>query len=354
MQAVVRPLQNVGGEPVVLLENSIEHRRRSAWVVSAGLHLAAVVVLLLIPRNLVNQGRLETAAIQKVTPLVAPPTQREPNRGPLSKEFSVESLLPRPPLRVPAAVPPMSSAADARKPAPAPARPAPRPPAPTRTLPDAPKFEPPNAALAQAMPPATRLPAAPAPPPQIETQEKPKIAFEAPSRPGSGTPVPGLGPGRLPMPSGSVAEAARAAMRQGAGGTTVGDIDLPGSGGLGGGVNLPGSAPRDTSTVEMLSDPQGVDFKPYLIRVLAAVRRNWRAVIPESARLGRQGRVQIQFAIARDGSVPKLVIAMPSGTDALDRAAVAGISASNPFPPLPSSFKGEQVRLQLTFTYNMK
>ena len=98
----------------------------------------------------------------------------------------------------------------------------------------------------------------------------------------------------------------------------------------------------------------GVDFKPYLIRILATVKRNWLAVTPESARLGRTGRVQIQFAIARDGSVPKLVIAFPSGTEALDRAAVAGISASTPFEPLPSDFKGNQVRLQFTFSYNIR
>ncbi|HWR53524.1 MAG TPA: TonB family protein [Bryobacteraceae bacterium] len=352
MQAVVRPPQPGEGEPVVLLENALDRRRRSAWAVSVALHAATISVLLLMPQNLADQGRID-ATVRHVTPLVAPPTQRAPNRGALSKEFSVEGLLPSPPVRVPAAVPPMNAGADARPPVP---RPAPPRPAPTRTLPDAPTFEPPKTELAQAAPPGPRMPGAPAPPPpQIETQEKPKIAFEAPSRPGSGTTVPGgSGLGRLPMPSSSVSEAARAAMSQGVGGTAVGDVDLPGSGGLGGGLNLPGRAPRDTSTVEMLSDPQGVDFKPYLIRVLAAVRRNWRSVIPESARLGRQGRVQIQFAIARDGSVPKLVIALPSGTDALDRAAVAGISASNPFPPLPNTFKGEQVRLQLTFSYNMK
>jgi TonB family protein len=70
--------------------------------------------------------------------------------------------------------------------------------------------------------------------------------------------------------------------------------------------------------------------------------------------LGRTGRVQLQFAIDRDGSVPKLVIAMESGTEALDRAAVAGVSASTPFPPLPSGFQGNQVRLQLTFSYNIR
>jgi outer membrane biosynthesis protein TonB len=51
--------------------------------------------------------------------------------------------------------------------------------------------------------------------------------------------------------------------------------------------------------------------------------------------------------------VPKLVIATPSGFDALDRAAVASISASNPFPPLPLEFAGAEIRLQLVFSYNM-
>jgi TonB family protein len=110
---------------------------------------------------------------------------------------------------------------------------------------------------------------------------------------------------------------------------------------------------RAGSRLELLSDPQGVDFKPYLIQVLAAVRRNWFAVIPESVKLGQRGRVVIQFAISRAGSVPKLVISYPSGAEALDRAAVAGISASNPFPPLPAEFRGGEVRLQLSFVYNM-
>jgi TonB family protein len=98
----------------------------------------------------------------------------------------------------------------------------------------------------------------------------------------------------------------------------------------------------------------GVDFWPYMVKVLSTVKRNWLAVIPESARLGRQGRVTVQFAIDRTGAVPKLVIATPSGTEALDRAAVAGVSASNPFPPLPNEFKGSQIRLQFVFKYNVR
>jgi len=75
--------------------------------------------------------------------------------------------------------------------------------------------------------------------------------------------------------------------------------------------------------------------------------------MPESAKLGSRGKVAIQFSIDRQGSVPKLVIVGPSGIQALDRAAVAGVSASNPFPPLPHEFRGNLIRLQLVFAYNV-
>tara|TARA_Y100000588_G_scaffold379929_3_gene462956 strand:+ start:5241 stop:6179 length:939 start_codon:yes stop_codon:yes gene_type:complete len=115
---------------------------------------------------------------------------------------------------------------------------------------------------------------------------------------------------------------------------------------------LPGNT---GSNLELLSDPRGVDFRPYLTRILIIVRRNWHAVIPESARLGiNRGNVSLQFSISRDGTVPKLVIFHSSGVPELDRAAVASISASNPFPPLPDEFTGQVVRLQFKFSYNMK
>ena len=120
-------------------------------------------------------------------------------------------------------------------------------------------------------------------------------------------------------------------------------------------VISPDGASEATSLrqMQLLSDPQGVDFKPYLLQVLSKVRRNWMAIVPDSARMGRRGLVLIQFSIDRGGGVPKLVIASPSGITAFDRAAVAGISASNPFPPLPAAYKGDQIRLQMAFSYNL-
>jgi TonB family protein len=61
----------------------------------------------------------------------------------------------------------------------------------------------------------------------------------------------------------------------------------------------------------------------------------------------------VEFIINRDGSIPKLVTAESSGLDPLDRAAIAGLSMSNPLPPLPADYKGFQIRLAFSFAYNM-
>ena len=106
--------------------------------------------------------------------------------------------------------------------------------------------------------------------------------------------------------------------------------------------------------VELKTDAQGVDMRPYLAKILSIVRGNWRRVIPQSVNSGGlSGRTVLEFIINRDGSIPKLVTAESSGLDPLDRAAIAGLSMSNPLPPLPADFKGEQVRLSFSFSYNM-
>ena len=96
----------------------------------------------------------------------------------------------------------------------------------------------------------------------------------------------------------------------------------------------------------------GVDFKPYLLEVLQAVRRNWFAVMPESARLGQRGQVVLIFGVSKDGKITKVVFSTESGARPLDRAAVAALSMSDPLPPLPTGYKGASVALQFTFQYN--
>jgi len=43
-----------------------------------------------------------------------------------------------------------------------------------------------------------------------------------------------------------------------------------------------------------------------------------------------------------------------SGKEPLDRAAVSSIRASNPFPPLPSQFKGPYIEVRYTYYYNIQ
>ncbi len=111
-------------------------------------------------------------------------------------------------------------------------------------------------------------------------------------------------------------------------------------------LNIPGP--------QILSDTMGVDFNPYLLRILSIVKRNWYAVIPEIARLGKQGRVVLEFSIVRNGNVPNLNLAAGSGTDSLDGAALSSIRLSSPFPPLPPEFPGQDIRLRFIYLYNMR
>ncbi len=115
-----------------------------------------------------------------------------------------------------------------------------------------------------------------------------------------------------------------------------------------------GGAARVQGNLEVLSDTQGVDFGPYLSRVLQAVRMNWYAIIPESARppLLKRGKVSIQFVILPNGKVAGLTYTGSSGDIALDRAAWGGITASDPFSPLPSAFHGPYLALRFHFYYN--
>ena len=106
--------------------------------------------------------------------------------------------------------------------------------------------------------------------------------------------------------------------------------------------------------VDVLSDTLGVDFGPYLSRVLEDVRRNWYNLIPEEARspIFKQGKLMIQFIIDKNGAVEGMHLITPSGDVALDRAALGGITASNPFPPLPKEFNGPYLALRFRFYYN--
>jgi len=197
----------------------------------------------------------------------------------------------------------------------------------------------PAQAMAQNAPPPTEQeqPSA-VPPPPADQNEVAKL-----QTPPATPPKPSFSTG--PMTAGAaIAQAARAAIANRSYG-----------GGDDGDYGLSGRQPAETiGPLDILSDTMGVDFGPYLARVLHDVRQNWYNLIPEVARapLMKKGKVSITFAILKDGRVAGMQLTGTSGDVALDRAAWGGITASNPFPPLPNQFGGQYLALRFHFYYN--
>jgi len=318
---------------LIQLQDDIERSRmREAFWISVVVHMALVIFLVMTPKifpgvkGVVLLSPADIMRNQQLTYLDLPPdAQKAPKTPPESKVLSdknriaesrhpsldkktLEELKRAGPPGLPA--PPGQSAQMAA------------PPTPQGTQPQ------PNQGQNQQMA-------------KLEPVPDPKLA------------VPSQGSNQAPVnfadmmksPGDLTAQAARAVAARRGGGSYGGGGDY----GVG-----PGGSARTLGNLEVLSDTQGVDFGPYLSRVLDAVRRNWYTLIPEEARapLMKRGKLAIEFVILQDGKIAGMKLVAPSGDVSLDRAAWGGITASNPFAPLPSEFHGPYLALRFRFYYN--
>jgi len=196
----------------------------------------------------------------------------------------------------------------------------------------APTPAPQPAPTAQAAPtPPAPQPPPPAPPPtQQALIEAPRPA--PPTRPNFGNPnqTPG--------------DAIRRAAQDAAHDRGSGDY-APGPPGAQGGMG---------AGVQVLSDTQGVDFGPYIRRILGDIKRNWIPLIPEEARppLNKQGETHIRFTILPDGRIAAMNLDASSQDTAIDRACWGGITGVGQFPPLPANFHGPNLELSIGFFTN--
>jgi protein TonB len=287
---------------------------RSA-VLSLLTHVFAILFVVWMPETFMQPARPKPQE-PIVTPLILPPlslTQREPNPNKTIREFHSPDLTPR--IHAPKGPSPEPQAAAPKKATPA-------PPPPPKTAPQTPLPEPPKMEIAATEPPKLTLPVQPqAPPP------KPASPFED---------VKPAAPGQRPLglPGASMDDGIRAAMSGRGGISSQGSAQLPSSG-----AELP----------TLLSDPKGVDFKPYLAQVLASVKHAWYTILPKN---GHRGYVSIQFAILRDGTVRKVAYAQSTGDPSLDNTAVMAISQAGPFGPLPVQYTEGEIHVQMNFAYN--
>src|ERR1700733_10848957 len=202
---------------------------------------------------------------------------------------------------------------------------------------EAPAPAPPQQPAPQQATPTPPAPQPPPPAPQPTQQALIEAPKPAPTRPNFSN--PNQTPGDVVRQAGQMAARNRDSgdygARGGPGGTQIG---------MGG--------------VQILSDTQGVDFGPYIRKILNEIRAAWYPLIPEEARppLNKQGETLIRFTIMADGHIKAtadgMILEGPSGDSAIDRACWGGITGVGQFPPLPANFKGPQLELRIDFLTN--
>ncbi len=184
---------------------------------------------------------------------------------------------------------------------------------------------------------------APAPPPPVATPQ-PAAPVEAPRQ----APVPAK-PNfakAFQDPQQMMRQALRNSARdlsQNAGGGAI----------TGGGLS---QHPSAAGGAQILSDTQGVDFGPYMQRVIRETYRTWDPLIPEEVNppIYKQGEVEIVFTILPNGRLAPqgMILTGRSGDVALDRAAWGAIQGAD-YPPLPREFHGPYLQLRFRFQYNV-
>ena len=324
---------------VRLLNKPVEDRT-SAWngvarIASIAFHFLVILLVFMEPKFVPNGRNLQgEIARDNLTNLYIPPDVRDVPKVPSPPRPASPRIRIDP--RILRSLSPPSQP-----------QPLPGPPEPERVVRDAPQPTPEKPGLTQ--PPANA--------PQQRTQQPPQDSIfkpvqQPPPQQSSGLVLPRFSPGK------ALKESLHEALKDGGapsaqfGGPTPA-APAPGGGGGPGGIS--GGQGYLGGNGELRTPTEGVDFSNYLARVLASVKRNWYAVMPESARLGDKGVVVLQFRIMHNGVVPEDEPALlgTSGKEPLDRAAISSIRASTPFDQLPPAFSGPYIELRFRFLYNL-
>lgn len=212
-------------------------------------------------------------------------------------------------------------------------KPSPAPPAPAPTAAPAP---------VEKAPPVATQPTPPVPSPTLPLPAAPRPAIRS-AEPEAPTPQPST------RPNFNTGHTANEDMQQAMHGSQNAGDDRS--------VGIKGSD-RGTgvgSGAEILSDTQGVNFQPYLQRILRLIYQQWIPLLPEEARppLNKRGTTQVRFTINPDGTIAAMHLDGSSHDDALNRAAWGSITGVGQFPPLPKQFHGPNLELRIHYLVNV-
>jgi len=120
------------------------------------------------------------------------------------------------------------------------------------------------------------------------------------------------------------------------------------------GASIPVAHQGLNTGVDILSDTMGVNFDPYLKRIIREIYNTWLPLIPEEARppLNKQGETLIRFTILPDGRIGAMSLDGSTHDQAIDRAAWGSITGVGQFPPLPKEFHGPNLELRIHYLVN--
>ncbi|HKI86190.1 MAG TPA: TonB family protein, partial [Thermoanaerobaculia bacterium] len=80
----------------------------------------------------------------------------------------------------------------------------------------------------------------------------------------------------------------------------------------------------------------------YIDQMLSLIRANW-----QRPAVGAGVQAVVSFQIQRDGSITGIDISQSSGSPAFDFAGLRAVHLSSPLPPLPASFSGDSLGVNL-------
>lgn len=114
--------------------------------------------------------------------------------------------------------------------------------------------------------------------------------------------------------------------------------------------HLTAGAPGETNGSTYVK-VKNFDIKPWSQRVINRVNNQW--IIPLALKVGVSGIVGVTTTITKNGDIAEAAIKQSSGLDTLDRAALAAVENSAPFPALPGDFPYETIEAYFVFEYGI-
>lgn len=220
--------------------------------------------------------------------------------------------------------------------APAPAKVAPRRPEPAKQVA---KATPPAELPAKAPEPQPPAPAPATPPPEPPAQPPPTAQPEPAETPKS----PGASPSSAPSTGSERTALAKPPLEPPA---SIFRYPGGGGGGLYGGRGGRAGEPIPLDT----PDP---NYREYMEKVKQRIYAKWGYPYEAQSR-GLQGKLVIEFHIAKDGHLQFIELRQTSGEEILDSFAMTAVKLAQVYPPLPDAMKREVLPIVAVFIYTLR